>query len=148
MFRRCLLRLVPCVFLEEISIDFLGPFPTDDVDNSYICGVICNTSRYCELFAVEAATVIIAAHSLLSVVARYGCFRSVRSDCCAHFVNEIIVEFLRLFEIQSVLTLAYRPQANATVERNGGEVVRHLKAILLDVARFVVCITATCYAHH
>ena len=51
----------------------------------------------------------------------------------AHFVNEIIVDFLRLFEIQSVLTLAYRPQANAIfVERNGGEVVRHLRAKLLD----------------
>ena len=120
-----------CIF-EEISIDFQGPFPTDNVGNSYICGVICNTSRYCELFAVEAATAIIAAYSLLSVVARYGCFRSVRSDRGTHFVNEIIVEFLRLFDIQSVLTLAYRPQANAIVERNGGKVVRHLRAILLD----------------
>ena len=65
-----------CIF-EEISIDFQGPFPIDDVGNSYICGVICNTSRYCELFAVEAEAAIIADHSLLSVVARYGCFRSV-----------------------------------------------------------------------
>ena len=48
-------------------------------------------------------------------------------------MNEIIVEFLRLFEIQSILTLAYRLQANAAiVERNGGEVVRHLRALLLD----------------
>ena len=31
-----------------------------------------------------------------------------------------------------MLTLAYRPQANAIVERNGGEVVCHLRAILLD----------------
>ena len=66
---------------------------------------------------------IFAAHCLLSVVARYGCFRTIRPDRGTHFVNEIIVEFLILFEIQSVLTLAYRPQANAIVERNGGEVV-------------------------
>jgi hypothetical protein len=47
-------------------------------------------------------------------------------------VNEVIEEFLALFEIQAVLTLAQRPQANAIVERNGGEVMRHLRAILLD----------------
>jgi hypothetical protein len=41
-------------------------------------------------------------------------------------------EFLKLFEIQSILTLAQRPQANALAERNGGEVMRHLRALLLD----------------
>jgi hypothetical protein len=64
------------------------------------------------------------------VVARYGCFRSVRSDRGTHFVNEIITEFLRLFEIQQVLTLAERPQANAIVERNGAEVMRHLRVLV------------------
>jgi hypothetical protein len=79
---------------------------------------------------VEAATAVIAAHCLLSVVARYGCFRRLRSDQGTHFVNEILTEFLRLFEIQHVLTLAERPQANAIVERNGGEVMRHLRALV------------------
>ena len=126
-----------CIF-EELSIDFQGPFPTDDVGNSYVCGAVCNTVRYCELFAV---TEVIAAHCLLSVVARYGCFRSLRSDRGTNFVNEMISEFLRLFEIQSVLTLAYRPQANAIVERNRGEVVRHLRAL-------VGSITTTCHAQN
>jgi hypothetical protein len=56
----------------------------------------------------------------------------MRSDRGSHFVNEIIEEFLRLFEIQSVLTLAQRPQANALAERNGGEVMRHLRALVMD----------------
>jgi hypothetical protein len=115
---------------EELGVDFIGPLPKDDVGNSYICNCVCSTTHYCELFAVEAATAVIAAHCLLSVVARYGCFRRVRSDRGTHFVNEIIAEFMRLFEIQQVLTLAERPQANAIVERNGGEVVRHLRALV------------------
>jgi hypothetical protein len=45
-------------------------------------------------------------------------------------VNEVITEFLRLFEIQQVLTLAERPQANAIVERNGAEVMRHLRILV------------------
>lgn len=115
---------------EELGIDFIGPLPRDDVGNVYICNCVCLTTRYCELFAVEAATAVIAAHCLLSVVARYGCFRSVRSDRGTHFVNEVIQEFLRLFEIQQVLTLAERPQANAIVERNGAEVMRHLRILV------------------
>ena len=115
---------------EELGIDFVGPLPKDDVENSYILNCVCLTTHYCELFAVEAATAVIAAHCLLSVVARYGCFRSVRSDRGTHFVNEVIAEFLRLFEIQQVLTLAERPQANGVVERNGGEVMRHLRLLV------------------
>jgi len=120
-----------CIF-EEMSVDFVGPLPVDEVGNSYILNMVCSTTRYCELFAVEAATAVIAAHCLLAVVSRYGCFRRMRSDRGSHFVNEVIEEFLALFEIQAVLTLAQRPQANAIVERNGGEVMRHLRAILLD----------------
>ena len=117
---------------EELSVDFVGPLPTDEVQNSYIFNAVCSTTRYCELFAVEAATAIVAAHCLLSIVSRYGCFKIIRSDRGSHFVNEIIEEFLRLFEIQAVLTLAQRPQANALAERNGGEVMRHLRALVLS----------------
>ena len=85
---------------EELGIDFIGPLPKDDVGNAYKCNCVCATTHYCELFAVEAATAIIAAHCLLSVVARYGCFRTVRADQGSHFVNEVIAEFLRQFEIR------------------------------------------------
>ena len=115
---------------EELGIDFVGPLPKDDLGNSYILNCVCMTTRYVELFAVEAATGVIAAHCLLAVVSRYGCFRRIRSDRGTHFVNEIITEFLRLFEMQHVLTLAERPEANGMVERNGGEVMRHLRALV------------------
>ena len=36
--------------------------------------------------------------------------------------------------MQSVLTLAERPQANGMVERQGGEVMRHLRALVFDLA--------------
>ena len=120
-----------CIF-EELSVDFIGPLPKDEVGNSYILNCVCSTTRYCELFAVEAATAVIAAHCILSVVCRYGCFRTIRSDQGTHFCNELIEEFLRLFEMRAIVTLAYRPQANGLAERNGGEVMRHLRALVLD----------------
>ena len=127
-----------CIF-EEISVDYIGPFPTDEENNSYILNIVYSTTRYCELFATEAASAVIAAHCLLSVVSRCGCFRRMRSDRGSNFVNEVITEFLELFEIQAVLTLAQRPQANAIAERNGGEVTRHKSNFIgQGVERFMV----------
>ena len=115
---------------EELSIDFIGPLPRDDVGNAYILNAVCDTTLYCELFAVEANTAIIAAHCLLEIVARYGCFKTIRSDRGTHFVNEVIDEFLRIFEIHQILTLAERPQANGICERNGAEVMKHLRILV------------------
>ena len=84
---------------EELGVEYIGPLPKDLLGNSYICNCVCLTTRYVELFAVEAATAVIAAHCVLNVVARYGCFKRLRSDRGTHFVNEVIAEFLRLFEI-------------------------------------------------
>ena len=131
---------------EELGVDYIGPLPKDLLGNSYICNCVCMTTRYVELFAVEAATGVIAAHCVLSVVARYGCFKRLRSDRGTHFVNEVITEFLRLFEIQHVLTLAERHQANGITERLGGEEVRHLKALtapkdLKSVWSVVLCLS-------
>ena len=84
--------------------------------------------------AVEAATAVVAAHCLLTIVSRYGCYRRLRSDQGTHFVNQVITEFLAIFEIQNILTLAERPQANGMVERQGGEVMRHLRALVFDSA--------------
>ena len=81
-----------------------------------------------ELFAAEAATLIITARSILSVVSRYGCFKRLRSDRGTHFVNEVIEIFLRLFEIQRALILTI--QANGIVERLRGEEMRHLKTLI------------------
>ena len=131
---------------EELDVDFIGPLPKDLLGNSYIYYCVCMTTRYVELFAVEAATRVIAAHCVLSVVALYGCFKRLRSDRGTHFVNEVIAEFLRLFEIHYVLTLVVRPQANGITERSGGEEVRHLKALtahkdLKSVWSVVLCLS-------
>ena len=113
----------------EVAIDFIGPLPTDQLGNSYICGVTCLFSSYLETFAVEAASAVCAAHSLLSVVARYTAPWSIRSDRGTHFVNEIIEELYRVFNVTGVFTPPYRPQANSMEELNGGETVRHLRAL-------------------
>ena len=114
----------------EVAVDFIGPLPRDQLDNSYICGITCGFSGYTEAFPVEAATAVVAAHCLVNVFARYSAPSRIRSDRGTHFVNEVITELLRLFKVISVLTPPYRPQANGIEERTGGEVVRHLRGLV------------------
>ena len=115
---------------EEVSIDFIGPLPKDQVDNSYIMICVCCFSGYVEAFPVEAATAVIAAHCLINVVARYMAPARIRSDRGTHFVNETIQELQRVFMITGITTPPYRPQANGVAEVNGGQVVRHLRALV------------------
>ena len=92
----------------------------------------CTFSCLTELIPTEAASAVIAGHCLQVIVARYGCFQYLRSDRGTRFVNDVITEFLRLFEMQRILTLPDRLQANSMIERNGGEVQRHLRDIVFD----------------
>jgi hypothetical protein len=116
----------------EVSIDFIGPLPKDQLDNQFICGCTCGFSGFIEAFPVEAATAVVAAHCLLSVLARYGAPQQIRSDRGTHFVNEIVEELLRMFKVTGIVTPPYRPQANGIEERTGGEVVRHLRALVTN----------------
>ena len=95
---------------EEVSIDFIGPLPSDQLDNKYICCVTCGFTRFVEAFAVEGQSATIAAHCLLSVFARYGLFKRVRCDRGSPLVNEVIDEFMRICEITQILTPPYRPR--------------------------------------
>ena len=70
-----------------------------------------------ELFSTEATTAVIAAHCLLAVVSRYWCFHRVRSDRGAHFVNEVVEEFLQLFEIQAAPSVGREERSRGTSER-------------------------------
>jgi hypothetical protein len=115
---------------EEVSIDFIGPLPTDQLQNQYICCITCGFTRFVEAFAVEGQSAVIAAHCLLSVFARYGLYKRIRSDRGTPFVNEVIAEFARICEITQILTPPYHPQADGIAERNGGEVMRHLRALV------------------
>jgi hypothetical protein len=57
---------------------------------------------------------------------------TLRSDRGSHFLNDLCAEFYELVDIKHEFTLAERPQANGIAERSGGEVMRHLRAIVFD----------------
>jgi hypothetical protein len=57
---------------------------------------------------------------------------SLKTDNGPQFASEMVEELLKFFSIYHRYTLPYRPQANGIVERSNKEVMKHLRAIVLD----------------
>ena len=118
--------------METLNIDSIGPLPADQYGNTYILVIIDCFTRFVELYAVRDVGAVEAAAALLEQVGRYGAPRFIRSDRGSQFVNQTIEELLKLVGTDHQLTLAYSSEENAIVERANKEVMRHLRAILLD----------------
>ena len=54
------------------------------------------------------------------------------SDNGTQYVNELIGQFLKYFQINQRTSLPYRPQSNGIVERSNREILKHLRAIIMD----------------
>ena len=69
---------------------------------------------------------------MLSIFGRFGLPTEIQSDNGTQYANETIEHFLKFLAISQRFTLPYRPQANGLVERPNQEIMRHLRAIVLD----------------
>ncbi len=118
--------------MRKLSVDSIGPLPSDQYGNVHILVVIDNFTRFVELYAIPDVSAVHAARSLLSHIGRYGAPEQLHSDRGTQFVNETITELLKLIGTEHVLSLADSKEENGLVERANREVMRHLRAILLD----------------
>jgi transposase InsO family protein len=117
---------------EAVAVDTIGPLPEDDMGNRYIVTLIDCFTRFVELVPSKSASAQAAAGALLQVFGRYGAPREVRSDQGAQYTAAVVQQVVRLAGADNRYTLPYRPQANGTVERANGEVMRHLRAVVFD----------------
>ena len=118
--------------MDTLNIDTIGPVPLDQFGNCYILVIIDCFTRFVELYAIPDTTATSAARCILQHIGRYGAPLKIRTDQGSQFVNDIVAELLKLVGVEHELTLAYSKEESAIVERANKEVMRHLKAILLD----------------
>ena len=118
--------------MERVSIDTIGPLPSDDRGNCYIIVIIDNFSRFVELYPVPNAGAEYAATTLVSHIGRYGAPAHLHSDGGKQFVNNILAELILLVGTEHVVTTAYSHEENGLVERANKEVMRYLRALLFD----------------
>ena len=118
--------------MHTLNMDSIGPVPTDKYGNIHILVIICCFTRFVELYAIPDVTGAVAARCLVQHIGRYGTPVRIRSDRGPQFVNETVQEVMKIIGTDHALTLAYSKEENGLVERANKEVMRHLRAILMD----------------
>jgi hypothetical protein len=118
--------------MDTLNIDSIGPVPLDQYGNCHILVIIDCFTRFVELYPTVDTTAKSAAKCILQHIGRYGTPRRIRTDQGPQFVNETMAELTKSIGVEHEMTLAYSKEESAIVERANKEVMRHLKAILLD----------------
>ena len=118
--------------METLNLDSIGPLPPDEWGNMYILVIICCFTRFVELYAIRDTGAVTAARCLLQHLGRYGAPSQIRSDRGTQFANDTIAELTKLIGTEQVLNLSYSHEENGIVERENKEVMRHLKAMVLE----------------
>ena len=115
----------------RVAVDTLGPLPRDENNNTFIIVMIDHFSRFVELEPAPTCTSLDAARALLKLIGRYGIPREILSDQGSQYSAHIIDDLLNIMNIDRRFTLPYDPKANGLVERVNGEVMKHLRAIVI-----------------
>eukprot|EP00762_Andalucia_godoyi_P003229 ANDGO_01040.mRNA.1 Retrovirus-related Pol polyprotein from transposon 17.6 len=118
---------------DTLAIDTVGPLPVDEAGHKYLIVAIDAFSRFVELRSAPDCTAKEAARLILDIVGRYGAPRVIRSDNGSQYSAQIVEELLKLLGCGRHFTIPYRPQSNGIVERVNGEVMRHLRALVMDL---------------
>ena len=104
--------------MQEIYIDFAGPYPETDRCNRWILSIVCAYSRYPIAVPLPNRSAAVVARALIEhVVQHYSCPKLIISDAAKEFTGHIMEDFCRIFDIQKHTNVAYSPELSSYVER-------------------------------
>ena len=115
----------------RVHLDLFGPLALSADGNRYILVCTDAFSKLTELVALpnkEAGTVALAFFNRW--VCRYSAPRTIVSDGGKEFVNKLNEDFLKLLEVEHVITSAYHPQTNSSAESFNREIIRYLSVMM------------------
>ncbi len=125
---------------DRIGIDIVGPLPVTERGNRYIVTCIDYMTKWVEAKPLPDKSARQVAWFLYEeIICRYGCPQIIQSDNGLEFVNEVVKELLKQFQIWHQTVSPYRPQANGMIERFNrtlGEALSKLKEVY-DWDKFV-----------
>ena len=104
--------------MQEIYIDFSGPFPPTKRGNMWILTVVCAYARYPIAVALPRRTATLVVRTLLEhVIQHYACPVLMVSDGAREFVGQTVADFCTIFGIEHRINPAYSPSLASYVER-------------------------------
>ena len=118
--------------MEVVAIDTITGFPTTAEGYNSIIVMIDSFTRFVELFPTKDLTARSAASALVNFCSRYGMPKTLLSDNGSQFVNAMVALFCKSAGIQQKQMLAYSHEENAIVERVNGEVIRHVRTMVME----------------
>lgn len=120
--------------MQRLSVDTIGPIPQSIDGYKYLLVFIDTFSRYVTIWPTRTLEAVEAADMLIKHVGVFGCPDELLSDNGSQFANSVITELLERLNIEQKSTIAHSKEENAIVERANKEVMRHLRAFVLDSA--------------
>lgn len=103
---------------ERWSLDFIGICPKTKRGNLWILVAIDNCTKWPLARAVKEATAEEVAKFIYEeIFLQFGCPREILTDRAANFSAKTVEAYLEKLRCKHVLTSAYHPRTNGTVER-------------------------------
>ena len=126
------LSTIPARPWVDVSIDFLMVSPTDHLGHLAILVVEDNFSGACELIPVKSVTAETLARECVKVFGRTNAPITIRSDQGPAFESLVSNALMRALGVVQYRVLHGHHRANGIVERTNSDVVRMLRACVLD----------------
>ena len=107
--------------MQEIYIDFSGPYPETTRGNRWILTIVCAYARYPIAVPLPNRKAVLVVRALLEhVVQHYSCPAVMVSDGAREFVGQAVADFCSVFGIRHHVNPAYSPSLASYVERYHG----------------------------
>jgi cleavage and polyadenylation specificity factor subunit 1 len=118
--------------MDSLSIDTIGPLPEDEYGNMFILAIVDNFSKYTNLYPSFGPTSKAYLSGLIHHIGIFGVPTTIRTDQGSQFTSKLAEELSLLLQFNHLKVVPYTPQANGLVERKNREIMKHLRAIVLD----------------
>jgi hypothetical protein len=114
-----------------IGIDHLSITPEDTLGNNGAYVIVVYFSKLVTIFPTKNRGSDSLCDALIQFISRYGLFDEIHSDPGSEILSEAVASLNEWLGVRHVVSLVNRPQSNG-VEGSNKQIIRHLKAILLE----------------
>ena len=128
-------RIVPSGPWDSVYVDAIGPLPVGRGGYQYCLVAIDHFTRYVEVLPTRRLTTESYVGWLQQLVSRYGTMRRLTSDRGSNFVSTLVESYCKVMGIERHSTTAWRPTANALVERYNGDLKDRMRTLSQEVGR-------------
>lgn len=118
---------------ERVQIDPIGPFPESEEGFQYIFVATCAFTRFVELAPSKTVSATDALRFITSsLISRYGVPLEIQTDQGTAFTSKLLGDLKKRYNLKHYLSVPHHPQTNGITERKNQEILKHLRALILE----------------